>query len=284
VRLAQLDSRAVLVVDGSAVDVERASNGRFGSDPQALFGDWAAFREWGAGVSAEGGAPIDSARLGAPVPRPGQVFAIGVNYVEHAAEAGYPADSLPVTFTKFPSCLSGPNTEVELPTETVDWEVELVVVIGAVADRVDRASAWDHVAGLTVGQDLSERVSQNTGAKPQFSLAKSHRGFGPTGPWLVTLDELADPADLAIGCAISGESMQGSRTSNMIYDIPELIARLSAVCVLQPGDLIFTGTPSGVGNARTPKRFLAPGDVLRSEIEGIGTLEQTFHWAAGVGA
>lgn len=279
-RLAQLDGRAVLVVDGVAVDVAGASDGRFGSDAQALFADWTAFREWGAGVSAEGGATIDPARLGAPVPRPGQVFAIGVNYVEHAAEAGYPADSLPVTFTKFPSCLSGPNTDVELPTETVDWEVELVVAIGAVADRVDRSSAWDHVAGLTVGQDLSERVSQNTGAKPQFSLAKSHRGFGPIGPWLVTLDEFADPADLAIGCTISGEVVQSSRTSNMIYDVPELIARLSAVCVLQPGDLIFTGTPSGVGNARTPKRFLVPGEVLRSEIEGIGALEQTFHWAS----
>lgn len=278
-RLAQLDGRAVLVVDGLAVDVEQASDGRFGSDAQALFAEWEAFRSWGSDLSAEGGTTIDPARLGAPVPRPGQVFAIGVNYVEHAAEAGYPADSLPVTFTKFPSCLTGPNTEVELPTETVDWEVELVVAIGSVCDRVERASAWDHVAGLTVGQDLSERVSQNTGAKPQFSLAKSHRGFGPTGPWLVTPDEFADPADLAIGCEISGETMQGSRTSHMIYDIPELIARLSAICVLQPGDIIFTGTPSGVGNARTPKRFLTPGDVLRSEIEGIGTLEQTFRQA-----
>lgn len=282
-KLAQLDGRAVLVIDGLAVDVEGTSGRRFSSDPQALLADWAAFREWGAEISAGGpvvaGTEIDPRRLGAPVPRPGQVFAIGVNYVEHAAEAGYPADSLPVTFTKFPSCLSGPNTEVELPTETVDWEVELVVAIGAVANRVDRESAWDHVAGMTVGQDLSERVSQNSGAKPQFSLAKSHRGFGPTGPWLVTPDQFADPADLAIGCAISGEWVQSSRTSNMIYDIPELIARLSAVCVLRPGDLIFTGTPSGVGNARTPKRFLAPGDVLRSEIEGIGTLEQTFRWA-----
>ena len=282
-RLAALDARAVLVIDGTAVDVERASTGRFGPDPQALFADWAAFRDWAVGVDSSTGVPLDPARLGAPVPRPGQVFAIGVNYVEHAAEAGYPADSMPVTFTKFPSCLTGPVGEIVLPSSTVDWEVELVVAIGKRAERVARETAWDHVAGLTAGQDLSERTSQLEGSKPQFSLAKSYAGFGPIGPVLVTPDEFADPADLALSCSVSGEVMQASRTSRMIYDIPELIVRLSSVLVLQPGDLIFTGTPSGIGNARTPKVFLKPGDVLHTEIEGIGSLEQTFRWAHSAG-
>ncbi len=283
-KIASLNGRAVLVIDGMAVDVERASDGRYGSDPQALFDDWAGFRSWvDAGVDASTGVSFEPAHLDAPVPRPRQVFAIGVNYAEHAAEAGYPADSMPVTFTKFPSSLTGPVGEIALPTETVDWEVELVVVIGTTADHVTRDAAWSHVAGLTVGQDLSERTSQNESSKPQFSLAKSFTGFGPIGPMVVTPDEFANPGDLAISSSVSGEVMQNSRTSHMIYDIPELLVRLSRVCALWPGDIIFSGTPSGIGNARTPKIFLKPGDVLRSEIEGIGALEQTFRWADGVG-
>ena len=196
-RLANVGGRAALVVGDRAVDVERASGGRFGADPQALFDDWAAFRAWAeqatdAAAPAESAEPIDPGALGAPVPRPRQVFAIGVNYTEHAAEAGYPPDSVPVTFTKFPSCIVGQDVAVELPSDVVDWEVELVVAIGARAHHVASADAWDHVAGVTIGQDLSERVVQMVGTKPQFSLGKSFPGFGPTGPWLVTPDELPD--------------------------------------------------------------------------------------------
>ena len=193
------------------------------------------------------------------MPRPRQVFAIGLNYAEHAAEAGYPPDSMPVTFTKFPSSIVGPDAVVELPEGHVDWEVELVVVIGREAHKVDRESAWDHVAGLTIGQDLSERITQLQGSAPQFSLGKSFPGFGPTGPWLVTPDEFADTDDLAISCSLSGEGMQSSRTSMMLYDVPELLVRLSAVCPLLPGDIIFSGTPSGIGNRRTPPRFIGAG-------------------------
>lgn len=274
-RTASLDGRLVLIRDGAAVDVAEASGGRFGPDAMSMFADWDAFRAW-ADTASGTAVPVETARLGAPVPAPGQIFAIGVNYREHADEAGYPPDSLPVTFTKFLSCLTGPDTTVELPAGNVDWEVELVVAIGRGGHRIPRASAWEHVAGLTVGQDLSERVAQLEGSRPQYSLAKSHPGFGPTGPWLVTPDEFADPADLAISCSLDGELLQSSRTSRMIYDIPELIARLSAVVTLSPGDLIFTGTPAGVGNARTPKRFLHAGEVLVSEIEGIGTLTTRF--------
>jgi 2-keto-4-pentenoate hydratase/2-oxohepta-3-ene-1,7-dioic acid hydratase in catechol pathway len=223
-----------------------------------------------------GGVAFDRADLGAPVPRPRQVFAIGVNYAEHAAESGYPAGSLPITFTKFPSSLTGPDAQVELPPGSVDWEVELVIVIGTGGKNVSREDAWTHVAGLTVGQDLSEREAQNAGAKPQYSLAKSHTGFGPTGPWLVTTDEFENPDDLAIQSTLTGEVMQSSRTSKMIYNVPDLLFELSKVCELFPGDIIFSGTPEGVGNARTPKRFIGPDDDLRSEIEGIGYIHQTF--------
>jgi 2-keto-4-pentenoate hydratase/2-oxohepta-3-ene-1,7-dioic acid hydratase in catechol pathway len=284
VKLANLGGRAVLIQrDGAsnhgAIDVETASNGRFGPEISPLFHEWDAFVAWAEGVPAEGAVEFDPADLAAPVPRPRQVFAIGLNYAEHAAEAGYPPDSMPVTFTKFPSSIVGPDAVVELPEGNVDWEVELVVVIGREAHKVDRESAWDHVAGLTIGQDISERITQMQGSAPQFSLGKSFPGFGPTGPWLVTPDEFADKDDLAIACSLSGEGMQSSRTSMMLYDVPELLVRLSAVCRLLPGDIIFSGTPSGIGNRRTPQRFIGPDDVLVSEIEGIGTL--TTRFAAG---
>lgn len=275
-RIANLAGRLVLVTaEETAVDVETASDGRFGPDPMSAFADWDLLREWAATVDAAG-ARFDRGELGPPVPRPPQIFAIGVNYREHAEEAGYPPDSLPVTFTKFASSLAGPEATVVLPEGNVDWEVELVVAIGLGGHGIGRDDAWEHVAGLTVGQDLSERLAQMTGQRPQFSLAKSHPGFSPTGPWLVTPDELADPADLAISCALDGETLQDSRTSRLIYDIPELIARLSAIVTLLPGDIIFTGTPSGVGNARSPKRFLQPGEVLTSAIEGVGEITTRF--------
>jgi 2,4-didehydro-3-deoxy-L-rhamnonate hydrolase len=215
------------------------------------------------------------ARLGPPVPRPRQVFAIGLNYGAHAAETGREPPAIPATFTKFPSALTGPFATVALPSAHVDWEVELVVVVGREAHGVAEADGWAHVAGFTVGQDLSERrVQQAAGA--QFSLGKSYAGFAPTGPWMVTLDALADPADLALGCALDGEVLQNSRTSDLIFDVPRLVAELSAVVTLWPGDLIFTGTPAGVGAARTPPRFLQPGQTLVSTIEGIGIIETTF--------
>ena len=274
-KLANLNGRASLIFGELALDVEAASKGAWSADPQAAYDDWDAFLAWAKTVEP-GGVAFDRSDLGAPVPRPAQVFAIGINYAEHAAESGYPAGSLPITFTKFPSSLTGPDAEVELPPGSVDWEVELVVVIAKRAKNVSREEAWTYVAGLTVGQDLSEREAQNAGAKPQYSLAKSHTGFGPTGPWLVSTDEFENPDDLAIQSTLSGEVMQSSRTSQMIYAIPDLIFELSSVCELFPGDIIFSGTPAGVGNARTPKRFIGPNDELHSEIEGIGYIHQTF--------
>jgi 2-keto-4-pentenoate hydratase/2-oxohepta-3-ene-1,7-dioic acid hydratase in catechol pathway len=275
-KVGNLDGRLVLTDGEQAVDVERASGGTFGPDPQAVYERWDDFVAWAASVDVSAGEVLEPSRLGPPVPRPSQVFAIGVNYAEHAAEAGYPSDSMPVTFTKFPTCLTGPEATVELPSEFVDWEVELVIVVSKRALHVTRDDAWGYVAGFTIGQDLSERHVQLEGSRPQFSLGKSYTGFGPTGPWLVSTDEFADRADLDIQCGIDGETLQHSRTSRMIYDVPELIARLSAVCALLPGDIIFSGTPSGIGNARTPKRFIGEHDVLVSSIEGIGSITTRF--------
>ena len=178
---------------------------------------------------------------------------------------------VPATFTKYPASLAGPYDDVEIVGGSIDWEVELVAVIGQRADRVDEADAWTHVAGVTVGQDISDRHLQFA-AGAQFSLGKSRRGYGPMGPWLVTPDEVPDPDDLSLGCAVDGEKVQDARTSDLVFSVPRLVAELSAVVPLLPGDVIFTGTPAGVGIARKPPRFLQHGNVVESWIEGIGTI------------
>jgi 2-keto-4-pentenoate hydratase/2-oxohepta-3-ene-1,7-dioic acid hydratase in catechol pathway len=274
-RLADLAGRATLVTDAGGIDVALASDGRFGPHIQTIYDEWAAFRAVAADLldrsDPAASVAMDEARLGSPVPSPRQVFAIGLNYRSHAEEAGLDVPSVPAAFTKFPACLTGPFATVQLSGDTVDWEVELVAVIGARADRVSERDAWAHIAGLTVGQDLSDRTMQFAAAS-QFSLGKSYRGYGPIGPWLVTPDELDDPDDLAIGCAIDGETVQDDRTSGLIFSIPQLVAELSAVVPLLPGDLIFTGTPGGVGITSQPPRFLRPGEQLTSWVEGIGTI------------
>lgn len=270
-RFANVGGRAAVLTEAGAVDVERASGGRFPADPQALFAEWAALRSWAAGLGSPEVTAVDEARLGAPAPRPAQVFGIGLNYRAHAAEAGLPVPGFPAVFTKFPTCITGPNADVVLPSAKVDWEVELVVVIGREARRVSERDGWNHVAGLAVGQDVSERVVQFAGGG-QFSLGKSFPGFGPVGPWLVTPEEVPDPSDVALECRVNGEVMQRGRTSDMVFAVPRLVAELSAILPLLPGDVIFTGTPAGIGATRKPPRFLAPGDVIESTIEHVGTL------------
>jgi 2-keto-4-pentenoate hydratase/2-oxohepta-3-ene-1,7-dioic acid hydratase in catechol pathway len=269
-RIANSAGRAVLVLGEEVADVATASGGRFGPDPMALYDDWPAFCAFAADVRT-GTAPLVHAELRCPVPRPRQVFAIGLNYRSHAQETGMTVPEVPATFTKFPASLAGPFDDIEVAGPSIDWEVELVAVIGTIADRVDEVSAWGHVAGLTVGQDVSDRQLQFA-AGSQFSLGKSRRGYGPMGPWVVSPDEFKDPDDLALGCSVDGETVQDSRTSDLVFSVSSIIAQLSGVLPLLPGDVIFTGTPAGVGVARKPPRFLAPGQVLESWIEGIGTI------------
>ncbi len=269
-KLANQDGRIVLVVSDGVVDAATASDGRFGPDPMSVFDDWVSFTEFARGATSATG-PLREAGLRCPVPIPRQVFAIGLNYRSHAAETGMSAPDVPATFTKFPASLAGPFDDVEIVGESIDWEVELVVVLGTRAEGVAESDAWGHVAGLTVGQDISDRQLQFA-AGAQFSLGKSRRGYGPLGPWLVTTDEFSDPDDLALGCSVDGEKVQDARTSDLIFSVPRLIVELSAVLPLLPGDLIFTGTPAGVGMARQPPRSLQPGQVLESWVEGIGTI------------
>ncbi|MGN7861081.1 fumarylacetoacetate hydrolase family protein [Microbacterium sp. 22303] len=280
-RIANHDGRSLLVIDEQhGVDIAEASNGQFGPTPEAVLQNWDEFTLWAKTLdtAALPTLPIERSLLGSPSPMPRQVIAVGLNYSAHAAESGFDLpDQLPPTFTKFVSSITGPDTDVQLPPGGhTDWEVELVVIIGRAGHCIAEADAWDHVAGLSVGQDLSERISQLQGPAPQFSLGKSFPGFAPIGPWLVTPDDVGNRDDLALGCAIDGEIVQEGRTRDLLFPVAALIARLSATITLLPGDVIFTGTPAGVGVGRTPARFLQPGESLRSWIEGIGELNQRF--------
>ncbi len=277
-RIANISQRLSLLRDGGAIDVRAASDGRFDADPAAVYPRWQEFTQWAATAALPAPTAFAPDSLGSPSPTPRQVYGIGLNYRAHADESGFgrPEAHAPV-FTKFPSCITGPYGDVALPPGGhTDWEVELVVVIGQEAHRVAAQSAWQYVAGLSIGQDLSERILQMATNPPQFSLGKSYPRFGPVGPWLVTPDEFANPDDLELGCFVNGEQMQQGRTGDLIFNVGELIEQLSAVTPLLPGDVIFTGTPPGVGLGRTPPRWLEPGDVLTSYIEGIGEMRHAF--------
>jgi len=273
VRLANANGRASLVIGDRLLDVERGSNGRFSADPMAAIQQWDSFTEWARGVRpGDATTPLRDTDLGPPVPRPAKVFAIGMNYRAHAKEAGMDIPESPVVFTKFPNCLVGPCADVELSSAFVDWEVELVVVMSRRGKRIAEAHAFEYIAGYCAGQDISDRRLQFADRPPQFSMGKSIDTFGPIGPTLVSIDAFNNPNDLALTCDVAGERMQDARTSDLIFSVPQLVAFLSNLCTIEPGDLIFTGTPSGVGSTRDPRRYLKEGEEIVSTIEGIGTL------------
>jgi 2-keto-4-pentenoate hydratase/2-oxohepta-3-ene-1,7-dioic acid hydratase in catechol pathway len=226
-------------------------------------------------ADAKGAVPLGGATLVAPIEQPGKYLAIGMNYGKHAAEAaklGIDKPKHQFWFNKQTSCVSGPFDDIDPGvSEKVDYEVELAVVIGKAAKRVTEANAKDHVFGYTVANDVSARDWQMH--SPTFTMGKSFDTHGPIGPWIVTADEIADPHNLKLKCLVNGEVRQNSDTSQLIHNIWQQIAYLSTAFTLQPGDLIATGTPEGVGVAMTPPVFLKPGDVVRCEVEKIGAIE-----------
>jgi 2-keto-4-pentenoate hydratase/2-oxohepta-3-ene-1,7-dioic acid hydratase in catechol pathway len=273
IRLANVQGRASVIVGDKIADVERASQGTFPADPMAVLAQWDAFASWAAGVgpgAATG--PLHVTELGPTVPRPAKVFAIGLNYKTHAQEAGLPLPKQPMVFTKFPSCLVGPRADVVLSSDYVDWEVELVVVLGRHGRRIPEGRVFDYVAGYCVGQDISDRKLQFSDQPPQFSMSKSIDTFGPIGPDLLSIDAFANPNDVGLTCDVAGERMQDARTSDMVFSVPQLVSYLSGLCTLEAGDIIFTGTPAGVGSARSPRRYLKAGEEIVSNIEHIGAL------------
>ena len=272
-KLASIGGRAHVVADGRIVDVEAASGGAMSADPMDHLGSLDALAKLPVPADAPS---ADGAAFEAPVPRPPKVLAIGLNYRRHAEETGFDIPTEPVVFAKLSNAICGPSDDIVIPPDTkqIDWEAELVIVIGKPGTKISAANAWDHVAGFTCGQDISDRAEQFRGAN-QFTFAKSYDTFAPIGPYVVTLDELADPGDLRIATTIDGETMQDSRTSDFIFTIPEIIEWLTRYASLETGDLIFTGTPEGVGMALEPARYLAPGMVVGTEIEGLGSMLNT---------
>jgi 2-keto-4-pentenoate hydratase/2-oxohepta-3-ene-1,7-dioic acid hydratase in catechol pathway len=271
-RFANVEGRSVLVdSDGRWFDASKLSSGVISADPM---GAWLQLDELhraaGAIPDSMPDGNISDADLRPPIPSPRSVFAVGLNYRSHADEAKMKLPNAPLIFTKFPSCLAGPTDPVILGGSTDDYEAELVVVIGRGGRAIRREDAWGCVGGLTVGQDISDRALQFAAEPAHFDLGKSRDTYGPIGPVVVSTDSFADPADLLITCDVNGERRQEDRTSNLIFDIPTLISYLSSILSLSPGDLIFTGTPEGVGAASL--RFLGDGDVITTTIEGIGTM------------
>ncbi len=268
-RFASLRGRSHLVVgDGTrSVDLERASGGRFPSDPMSAFARWDEVRAFAATVT-DAGEPFTRSSLDAPSPRPPQVFGIGLNYRSHAEESKMEIPASPLTFTKFPSSVAGAAAEIPVVGAMTDWEVELVAVIAAGGRDIPEASAWDRVAGVCIGQDISDRATQFATKPPQFNLGKSRRNFSPFGPWLVDAKNLAGRDALRIAMRLDGEQMQSACTDDLIFSVPAIVSYLSGIVELLPGDVIFTGTPGGVGVGMKPPRFLAPGNVIESTLEG----------------
>jgi len=240
-----------------------------------LAGDIASWLAGGEPVSGDP-VPLASVTLLAPVPRPGKVVCVGRNYVEHAHERGFDAPPEPILFAKWANSVAAPGATVAVPEQTAqpDWEAELGVVIGSRCSRVPVERALEHVAGYTCLNDLSARDLQNRVS--QWTRGKAIDGFLPMGPALVTPDEVGDPQQLAVRCRVNGETMQDGHTSLMIWSVAELIAFVSETITLEPGDVIATGTPAGIGAARKPPVFHRDGDVVEVEIERVGVLETTI--------
>ncbi len=268
-RLANLDGRAVLIDGENWHDLAAASNGSFSGDPMEAVHRHAELHTIQLNSRSPEGA-VASAIFGPPVPCPRSVFAIGLNYAEHAGEADMDLPESPLVFTKFPSCLAGATDKVELNSDFADYEAELVVVIGTAGRSISPNNAWNHVMGLTVGQDISDRALQFAAKPPHFDLGKSRDTYGPCGPAVVSTDLIAEPSKLRITCDINGERRQSGNTGQLIFDVPALISYLSEILTLEVGDLIFTGTPEGIGASNG--EFLAAGDVIETSIEGLGKL------------
>lgn len=271
-RFASKNGRSHLVVgpDNGLVDLETASGGKFSSEPIEAFRRWDEVRDFAASFTGTG-TPCDVNELDAPSPWPTQVFGIGLNYRSHAEESGMEIPKSPLTFTKFTSSIAHGNAEIPIDGPMVDWEVELVVVISTGGRDISVENAWSHVAGIAVGQDISDRKLQFASQPPQFNLGKSRKNYSPFGPWLIDARDVQNRDALHMTCTLNGEIVQDTMTDDLIFSVSDIISYLSSIVQLLPGDVIYTGTPGGVGVSRKPAVFLKPGDVLVSTIDGIGT-------------
>lgn len=280
-RFANLDSRAVLVVaDASggdrAVDIQRATNGSLGSDPSVYvhLANHPELAELASSALPADWPVLDPQLLGAPVPRPPKGLGVGLNYRTHALESGRELPTEPHLFGKTDNCVCGPFDDVIAPAGRgeIDYEAEVVIAFGRTCKNATETDAWSYLAGVTCGQDISDRGEQFRPPIKQFTIAKSYDTFGPTGPYLVTPDELPDRDSLDLVGMVSGEIMQQANTSDLIFSVPALVVWLSRYMTFGPGDLVWTGTPGGVGEARDPQRFLRDGDIVETLVGGVGAM------------
>ena len=271
-KLANIEGRAALVDGENYYDLETISNGKFNNDTSNALTNLVGLSELSEDLpKSEPTGLLHDVKIDAPISAPKNCYAVGLNYRNHAEEAGMDIPSVPMVFTKHTTCLVGPNSTIEMRSDHVDYEAELVVVIGRPGKDILKDNAWNHVAGLCVGQDISDRTVQFSSKPPQFNLGKSFDTFGPIGPYLVSPDSLQNKESLQIECKVNQEVRQKDNTNDLIFDIPSIISYLSEIVTLNTGDVIFTGTPGGVGVMEG--KFLKDGDVLRTSIEGLGTLK-----------
>ena len=275
-RFANVAGRGALVVDGHVVDIAEASDGRLGHDPMVYtdLANHGVLRDVAASVDASRWPALDPVKLAAPVPRPPKGLGVALNYRSHAIESGRDLPTEPHLFGKMENCVCGPYDEIVVPPgrDEVDYEAELVIVFGRTCAKATEADAWSYLSGVTCGQDISDRGEQFRPPVKQFTIAKTYDTFGPIGPFLVTADEFDDPDALHLVGRIDGEVVQEGSTDDLIFSVPSLVAWLSRYITFRPGDLVWTGTPGGVGEARTPQLFLRDGMVVETEIDGIGCM------------
>ena len=268
---ANIDDRSALVQGETFFDLDTVTNGVVSPDAMEAIQNSDLLHHYAAQLGDyEPSGIIADVDVCAPIPHPRNSFGVGLNYQLHVEEAASKTPSTPMVFTKFPSCIGGPTDDVIMRSDECDYEGELVVVIGKDGKDIKREEAWSHILGLSVGQDFSDRGVQYKDQPAQFNLGKSFDTFGPTGPYLVSTDSFTDPSDLEIRTTVNGEIRQSDRTSNMIFDIPTLVSYISSITALSVGDIIFSGTPEGVGFRNGS--FLKDGDIVETTIEGIGTM------------
>ena len=274
-KLAMIAGRPCIVRDGHALDIANASKGSIEPHLDVLsnLSMHAELRNLADSAEDSQWHPFDPQQLGA-VSRPYKAIGVALNYRAHAEESGLPIPDEPSVFAKFASSVIGPHDSIVIPEKfnRVDYEAEVVVVIGATGKHIPEAEAWSYVAGITAGQDISDRREQWRKPINQFTLPKSYDTFSPIGPYLVTPDEFDDPDDIEVIGWVDDLEVQRGRTSDLIFNVPELIAWLSQRVTLWPGDLLFTGTPAGCGVSRDPRLYLREGMVVRTELTGVGTM------------
>lgn len=270
-KLANIEGRAALLNEESFYDLEKISEGNLSHDTTNALFHLEELDELSNKLNdLEATGKISEAEFDAPVSFPKNCYAVGLNYRNHAEEANMTIPEVPMVFTKHTSCLVGATADVEMRSNYVDYEAELVVVIGLSGKDIPKDQAWNHVAGLCVGQDISDRPAQFASTPPMFNLGKSFDTFGPMGPALVSPDSLPNKESLAIECKVNDEIRQNDNTDDLIFDVPTIISYLSEIVTLNTGDVIFTGTPGGVGVSQG--KFLKDGDIITTSIKGLGTL------------